>query len=212
MRADRSTSPVRDTARRRWWPGALVTVAAAALAVLAAPAPAALAHDELVGISPAQGATVATASAQVELVMSAPPQALGTDVLVTGADGAAVPAGTVEVRGTTVVAPLPADLPAGTYTVAWRVISSDGHPLAGTSTFTLAAEPAAPETADAEPAAPGVTDPKPAPVDEVAASGSALAAAGQDGGSSPSPAVLAGGIGLLVLAAGLGARQLRRRS
>jgi hypothetical protein len=203
MPADRSTTSTRVTTRRRRWPGALVAVAVlAVLAVLAAPAPAALAHDELLGIAPARGATVPASPAQVELALGAPAQELGTEVVVTGADGGAVSQGTVELRGTTVVVPLRADLPAGTYTVAWRVTSSDGHPLVGTSTFTVAAAPAPPSTADRTSTAPTAAGP----------GGPAASASGEDPTSRPSPAVLAGGVGLLVAAAGLGARQLRRRS
>ena len=41
-------------------------------------------------------------------------------------------------RGTTVTQPLAGGLPAGAYTVEWRVTSADGHPLSGTFGFTVA--------------------------------------------------------------------------
>jgi hypothetical protein len=44
----------------------------------------------------------------------------------------------VQVDGATVVQPLTADLPAGGYTVDWRVTSADGHPLSDRFAFTVA--------------------------------------------------------------------------
>jgi hypothetical protein len=233
MRAERSAPPTREHATRRHrWPGALPTVAttvatavaavvaavlaAVALAVLAAPA--ALAHDEVVEVLPASGETVPAAPDRVELVLSAPAQELGTQVLVTGADGALVSEGPVELRGTTVVQPLRADLPAGTYGVQWRVTSSDGHPVTGGSTFTVAAPPVsapAPAADAGSPAGTPAVTPPATPAGPAAEPAAEPADASADGasadGASPSPALLAGGAGLLLAAAGLGARQLRRR-
>ncbi len=228
MRAERSAPPTREHAtRRRRWPGALPAVAttvatavaavvaavlaAVALAVLAAPA--ALAHDEVVEVLPASGETVPAAPDRVELVLSAPAQELGTQVLVTGADGALVSEGPVELRGATVVQPLRADLPAGTYGVQWRVTSSDGHPVTGGSTFTVAAPPVsapAPAADAGSPAGTPAVTPPATPAGPAAEPAAEPADASADG-ASPSPALLAGGAGLLLAAAGLGARQLRRR-
>ncbi|HWS56943.1 MAG TPA: copper resistance protein CopC, partial [Actinotalea sp.] len=58
-------------------------------------------------------------------------------VLVTG-PGGAVAVGEPVVQGTTVTAPLPSDLASGDYTIAWRVVSADGHPIQGTIPFTVA--------------------------------------------------------------------------
>lgn len=210
MRPERST-PGPGRAASRWGrvPAVLVTTAAALL-LFGVGVPAASAHDELVATAPVPGSELPDAPRQVELEMSEVPQALGTQVLVSGADGGPVSEGDVEVRGTTVVQPLRAGIAAGTYDVAWRVTSSDGHQLTGTFSFTVtggtpAAGPAptaAPDTADPETAAPVTADPDTA--DPVAS--------GDDGGSSPSPALLVGGAGVLVTAAGLGVRRLRRRS
>ncbi len=220
MRADRSTSPIREHATpRRRWPGTpvatgvlLAVLLTAVLAVLTATAPAARAHDEVVGTVPAPGATVPAAPGRVELELGAPAQELGTQVLVTGPDGVPVSQGPAQLRGATVVQPLHTDLPAGTYVIEWRVTSSDGHPVTGSATFTVAAAPPVPgaapgaATPPAETLPTDATTPAPsAPVDGTSA------AAGQDAGSAPSPAWTAAGVGLLVAAAGLGARHLRRR-
>ena len=167
---------------------------AAVLALLGAGTPAALAHDALVATTPAPDTTLDTAPAQVELELSGPPQALGTQVVVTAPDGAVVSQGEPELRGSTVVQPLAGGLPAGSYTVAWRVTSSDGHPLSGTSAFTVARS-AAP-TADP---APGVGGPS-------------EAATAQPVGSSPGPGWIAAGAAAVVVAAGFVVLRSRRRA
>ncbi|WP_324276691.1 copper resistance CopC family protein [Blastococcus brunescens] len=111
------------------------------------------AHDALVAVTPADGGTLETAPEQVTLEFSGSPQELGTRVLVTAPDGRPVSDGPVELRDTTVSQALAADLPAGTYTVEWRVTSADGHPLSGTSTFDLAGGPPG-SVAQADPTTP----------------------------------------------------------
>ncbi|SFO75617.1 hypothetical protein SAMN05660464_0992 [Geodermatophilus dictyosporus] len=224
MRVHRTPAPARDTALHR--PAALLLVLGAALVLLGTGVAPAAAHDELVGSVPAAGATV-PAPAQVELQLSAPAQALGTQVLVSGPDGAAVSEGPAALAGSTVVQPLRADLPAGGYTVEWRVTSSDGHPLEGAFSFTVTGPATAAPTAGRPPstappaapapAAPAAADPAtsdPAASDPAASDPAASdpAASGADGaGAGVSPAWLAGG-GLLAAAAVLGTRSLRRRS
>ncbi|SEM13233.1 hypothetical protein SAMN04515665_13319 [Blastococcus sp. DSM 46786] len=129
-------------------------------AFLLGAAPAAFAHDGLVGTTPAAGTSVPTPPATVELAFSGEPLPLGTLVLVTDANGAVLSEGDAEIRGTSVVQRLVADRPAGAYQVVWRSTSSDGHALTGTFGFTVAAgsTPSAqsPESAapTPEPAAP----------------------------------------------------------
>ncbi len=121
-------------------------VACAVAFVLLAMTPAA-AHDELVSTDPADGATVDVAPDQVVLTFTRPALELGTEVLVTGPDGAAVSEGPARLVDATVVQPLAASRPAGAYRVDWRVTSEDGHPISGTFAFTAAgAVPAAEPT------------------------------------------------------------------
>ncbi|WP_091379581.1 copper resistance CopC family protein [Geodermatophilus sp. DSM 45219] len=171
-----------------------VVLAAAVLALLGVGTPAALAHDALVATTPADDATLTTPPAQVELQLSGPPQGLGTQVVVTAPDGAVVSQGEPELRGSTVVQPLADGLPAGAYTVAWRVTSSDGHPLSGTAAFTVAGSAA---------------DPAPAPE---AAAPSEAAAARPVGSSSSGAGWIAAGAAAVVLAAGLVVLRSRRRA
>ncbi|MBF0688361.1 MAG: copper resistance protein CopC [Cellulomonas sp.] len=133
-------------------------LAALVLLVAVLAAPPAAAHNSLRATDPADGSTVETAPAQVTLTFDQPAMELGTQVVVTGPDGAVVSDGPVQLVDVSVVQPLVATLPAGAYTVDWRVTSADGHPLTGSLAFTAIAaagadEPAAP-TASAEPAEP----------------------------------------------------------
>ncbi|WP_454050673.1 copper resistance CopC family protein [Cellulomonas sp. Marseille-Q8402] len=122
-----------------------------ALAAVLVTAPRASAHNALVGTDPADGSTVATPPTHVTLTFDQPAQALGTEIVVLGPDGATVSTGAPELVDDTVAQALVADLPAGAYTVEWRVTSADGHPLSGELAFTAAegtapALPTAPET------------------------------------------------------------------
>jgi methionine-rich copper-binding protein CopC len=117
---------------------------------------AALAHDGLVGTSPASGSTLAEGPVTVELDFTAEPLPIGTLVAVTGPDGGSVSDGAAEIRGTTVVQALSGTPSAGTYRVEWRSSSSDGHALTGAFDFTVTTGIAASGTPTAAPS--GVPD------------------------------------------------------
>ena len=185
----------------------LLLAAAASLTLLVSGVPTAAAHDELVGTTPAEGASVDAAPDAVELEMGSPPQALGTRVVVTGPDGAAAAEGDVEIRDTTVVQPLSSDLPPGAYTVDWQVTSADGHPLTGSFSFTLAA-PADPTASAASTAAAA-----PAGGQDAAAPGEEPALAGAAADRSSSTAWIGGGAALVLAGAiAVAVRQIRRRA
>jgi len=175
------------SARRGRWLAALV--AAAALVVL--PATAAAAHDSLQSTTPADGASVTTAPTSVVLTFDQPALALGTALVVTAPDGTNVDDGAARLVDSTVQQPIAGTLPAGTYTVVWRVTSADGHPVSGSFHFT---------------AAQATSRARQHPLDQATA-----APATASGSGSGSPAV---GIGIAVAAlvvAGLGWLALRRR-
>ncbi|WP_238695514.1 copper resistance CopC family protein [Ornithinimicrobium flavum] len=109
----------------------------------------ALAHDELLGSDPADGAS-GVAPAQVTLTFSGQIAQVGATVVVTDGSGASVVAGEPVAEGTEVVQPLAADLAPGAYEVVWRVTSQDGHPISGTFGFEVEGVPAAEEAPDAE--------------------------------------------------------------
>ncbi|GAB4098018.1 copper resistance CopC family protein [Sinomonas halotolerans] len=110
----------------------------AALFLVAVPAPA-VAHDALGGSSPASGATVARAPGEVRLDFTNRPLGVGVEVKVTDAAGTVWSEGEAEVVDASVTQRLRAGAPAGAYTVVWRVVSSDSHPIEGTFGFTASA-------------------------------------------------------------------------
>jgi methionine-rich copper-binding protein CopC len=187
-------SPSTDSGAAPWRTGRLLAaVAVAAVLVLGAGAGAAQAHDVLVGSVPAAGAVVASAPSDVAIEFSDVPQPLGTQVVVTGPDGAPVSDGDTEQDGTTIRRPLAGKLPAGAYTVQWRATSADGHPLSGTFGFAVARGAATPAAAGG---------PVSGPVD------TAGTTAAPGGSSFPVLWVAVGAI--LAVGAGLVVRQLRR--
>lgn len=118
----------------------LVAVAAMVLATLLGAAGPALAHNVLVESDPAEGAQLQTGPREVRLTFDQPVRA-GEDyntVNVIGPEGAYWTDGTVRVEGNSVIAPVRELGPAGDYTVGYRVLSNDGHPVPGKVTFTLA--------------------------------------------------------------------------
>ncbi len=102
-------------------------------------APGASAHNALISTDPADGSTVATAPEQITLVFNEPGQALGSEIVVTAPDGTVVSDGAVQLVDASVTQALTGDLPAGAYSVTWRVTSADGHPIDGSFTFTAEA-------------------------------------------------------------------------
>lgn len=110
-------------------------------------APAAAAHDTIESSNPADGATVATVPASVTLTFDEQPQDFSPVIQVTGPDGVDWADGTPTVSGTDVSVPVKAGAPAGAYQVAYRIVSSDGHPVTGELTFTAEAAAATPSSA-----------------------------------------------------------------
>jgi methionine-rich copper-binding protein CopC len=105
--------------------------AASLLLVTAGPASA---HARLVRVVPGDGATVTTAPSRVRLVFDEEIRS-PADVVVTGPSGA-VGRGEPRVVGGTITVDVDAT-EAGEYTVAFRVVSVDGHPIARTTSFRL---------------------------------------------------------------------------
>ncbi|GGI45653.1 methionine-rich copper-binding protein CopC [Agromyces flavus] len=111
----------------------------AALGVLAGPALPASAHNTVIGETPDADSTVTTQPGTVALETSdALLDAEGATAMdVIGPDGRhyASPCPSVD----RAVASVPVELgPEGEYTVEWRVVSADGHPITGEFAFTWA--------------------------------------------------------------------------
>ncbi|MFG1805316.1 copper resistance CopC/CopD family protein [Streptomyces sp. NPDC049040] len=135
--AGRPRRPVRRLA-------AFAAACCALFAVLLATATPASAHAALIRTNPADGSVVQTAPQQVVLTFSEGVllsadslrvlDPAGTDVA-TGTPGHA----TGKDSGSTATVALRAGLGNGTYTVAWKAVSQDSHPVAGAFTFSVGA-------------------------------------------------------------------------
>jgi methionine-rich copper-binding protein CopC len=147
---------------------ALLGATVLALALFGAAGPAA-AHDAAESSSPAAGATLAAPPEQVSVTFTNNPLAIGSQFLVTDAAGTNWADGGVQIVDNVASQKLRSGAPAGPYTVAWRVASSDGHPIEGSFTFTVTAGPGAAGSPGAAvptmgTAAPGtIPAPEPAP-------------------------------------------------
>jgi methionine-rich copper-binding protein CopC len=182
------------------------TVAAAvfgvALAVPLGGAPA-WAHNSLTAAEPAKNAILTKAPERIRLTFLQKPDDTSMTVTVTGAEGRPVPLGAMEVDGTATVATITEPLDNGAYTVTYRVVSRDGHPVQGSYRFTVDDPAAAPAAISAAPP----TSAAPAPADEPAA----RTVAGSSDDSGRSAAWLAA-IGATLVVGGLVLVILRRRS
>lgn len=133
----------RASERTRTRFAALVATVLAAIALTFASASPALAHDQLVGTAIETNASTGAAES---IVLSFNNEVLsaGVEIIVTGPDGAdASGGGEPTVAGRDVIQPLAASLAPGDYDIAWRVASSDGHPIQGELLLTVSESGAA---------------------------------------------------------------------
>jgi len=162
----------------------------ALLALTAAPA---AAHNDLVSSTPKSGSSVTALPQTVELTFADEADPRFVKIATTGPDGSSVTVGTPTVTGTVVRQPIRPGTASGTYTVAYRVVSKDGHPVSGKIEFT--ATPAGSRAAPVEAPVRG-TEPK------------KVAAATKDSGGNGWMLYAAIGVGVLLL----GGLALRLRS
>ncbi|WP_326554385.1 copper resistance CopC family protein [Micromonospora sp. NBC_01813] len=174
--------------------------AAALLAVAAIilPASPALAHNALASSQPGQNTRVAQSPEEIVLEFTERLNAEYTTIVITDVAGAQLPVDGPTVdqqRG--VVRPVN-PLPDGVYTVAYRVVSADGHPVQGAFRFAVNAP-----LTDAAAADPGAGQPTSDPDADGPADGAS-------GGGGWWPYAVGGAV-VLVAAGALAAVMLRRR-
>ncbi len=99
----------------------------------------ALAHNSLVSSSPADGETVSAAPSSVTLTFNDVVQNIGPLVAVVGPDGGHYEGSSITAQDNKVTAAVNPLGPAGSYTVSYRIVSADGHPVEGTLVFTTSA-------------------------------------------------------------------------
>ncbi|MFD4571518.1 copper resistance CopC/CopD family protein [Streptomyces sp. NPDC058417] len=119
---------------------ALTLLGTVLLLVLLGGAGQASAHAALVRADPADGSVVKTAPTSITLTFTEPVGLLDDTFRVFDPRNNRVETrdeGHAAGRSDTARVTLPTGLGTGTYTVAWRVVSEDGHPIAGAYTFSV---------------------------------------------------------------------------
>jgi len=184
---------------------AALAAAVLAFGALLAFAPAASAHDRLDSTSPKQGSSVATAPAAVTMTFNEPAFKLGSRIRVIGPSGD-VAVGDPVFKDRTVRQALQPGVPAGDYTVEWQVTSADGHPIAGTWSFTA-------QQAVVVATTPATTTPAAAPTEDAppTATVSTRNTGAETGGSSTGIIVGVTAVVAVVLLAAAGGVALTRR-
>jgi len=95
----------------------------------------AFAHADLVGTYPVDGSVLESAPESITLSFNSKLLNSMAELAVTNSSGELIPGIIAESIETTASALWPADLPGDTYTVAYRIVSEDGHPVTGSMSF-----------------------------------------------------------------------------
>ncbi|MEV7558317.1 copper resistance protein CopC [Streptomyces sp. NPDC089795] len=118
----------------------VLILVAAVLALLLGGAGAASAHAGLSGSDPADGSVLKTGPQHVTLTFTESVSFSDDSLRVLSPENERVnprPAQHVDGKENTARVALSGTLPQGTYTVAWRVVSADGHPISGAFVFSI---------------------------------------------------------------------------
>lgn len=118
------------------WVAAQIT--ALLLITLIVPVSGAQAHDVLEGTTPANGSTVATMPHSIQMTFNNTPIAIGSEILIKDSTGKNWATGPVSIVDNLVTQDLNPGAPAGAFSVDWRIVSSDSHPIEGKFSFTVA--------------------------------------------------------------------------
>ena len=149
-------------------------------------APTTSAHADLQVSTPADGESLDIAPEEIRLTFSEELFEELVEISILNAAGDLY--STIEVEqtpppGTDVIFPWPAQAPPGDYSIAYRVVSADGHPVTGTISFSYAATAAEPSTPEPSPSD---TAPQPTPSDSTPSAESSTPAV-SPATSAPSP-------------------------
>lgn len=174
------------------------------------------AHDQLLSSYPEAGSTINGSPAEITLSFSGEllsgMQSAVVEVI--DPDGQNIAVDDLSEGGTSISQHLTPDPPAGEFTVRWKVVSSDGHPISGEYMYTVEANTSAistpaPTTTVATTPAPSPTDAEAAPTNDneygsgTSGGGSSFAILAAVGG-----AIVVGGALIVVLM--LGSERRRR--
>lgn len=178
---------------------------------MAAPA---AAHDDIVAASPAAGSSIGVGPNEISLTFSGEilTETSAVVIEVIAPDGQNVAVDPPQIDGTTVTQGLAPEQAPGLYTVRWRVVSSDGHPISDEYTYTL--EALTLQSSTPTPAATAAEQtPEPSPTSTETSSTSGHGEPTGGGAALPILAVASGAIvlgGILVVVLMVG-RERRRR-
>ena len=154
------------------WSIALAVKTATVFVLSVAMAPTASAHADLQVSTPEDGESLEIAPEEIRLTFSE--ELFEELVEISILDAAGDLYSTIEVEqtpppGTDVIFPWPTQAPPGEYSIAYRVVSADGHPVTGTISFSYAATAVEPSPSD--------TAPQPTPSDSTPSTESSTPAA-----------------------------------
>lgn len=135
---------------------ALAATAAMVFLLSVLMAPAGSAHADLQVSTPEDGESLEVAPEKIRLTFSE--ELFEELVEISILDAAGDLYSTIEVEqtpppGTDVIFPWPPQAPPGEYSIAYRVVSADGHPLTGTISFSYATTAPEPTSSDSTPSA-----------------------------------------------------------
>lgn len=170
------------------------------IGLLAGPASPASAHDGLVSSTPGSGESATASPSTVTLtfsgeILEGSPTAVVVEV--TDAAGTPVSDGDAVVDGVTVTQQITPDLPDGDYTVTWRVVSSDGHPISADFHFFIAPAAGADTAPTPTATVSSITEPSPTAEPTASAPAAADGYGGQaSGGGEMFPILLVAGVAL----------------
>ncbi|GID27671.1 hypothetical protein C8E87_7917 [Paractinoplanes brasiliensis] len=119
-------------------------VVLAAVVAVSVPAVPAWAHAQLLSSAPAAGAVLPTSPAEVTLRFSEEPNPSFTTIVLSDTARTRIPTGPPAITSATVTVALEAPVADGVYTVAYRVVSKDGHTVQGSYVFTVGSSSSAP--------------------------------------------------------------------
>ena len=144
------------------WSIALAVTTATVFVLSVVMAPTASAHADLQVSTPEDGESLEIAPEEIRLTFSE--ELFEELVEISILDAAGDLYSTIEVEqtpppGTDVIFPWPTQAPPGEYSIAYRVVSADGHPVTGTISFSYAATAPEPTPSDSTPSTQSSTPP-----------------------------------------------------
>ena len=210
------TSPGIARMPHRFRPAAFLGLLASLLlaaGIVLSTASSAAAHDSIVSATPEADATIGVVPQEISLTFSGEILTVGSAVVieVITPGGQNLATEQPQIDGTTVTQALTGDQEPGLYTVRWRVVSSDGHPISNEYQYTV--EAVTVPTSAPTPEATEEQTPDPSPTSAANTSGEVHNGPSGGGELLPVLAVLSGVIvlgGALVVVL-MVARERRRR-